>query len=250
MAARLGLKRRSAAASASSRGAERCGSLSAVLARDRVDMENIKRLIAFCLHADSCCIDIGAHRGSVLREIVRVAPLGTHWAYEPLPHLAADLRDVFPTVSIRQAALSDHQGAAPFQHVIGDAEGCSGFRVCTVPPGLEGQVETISVPVERLDDSPASEVPVAFLKIDVEGAEQQVLEGARDTLLHNRPTIVFEHTFAASNAYGTSPEDIYTFLSGSVGLRVFDLDGNGPLSGEDFEGMSYAGDPINFVAHP
>jgi FkbM family methyltransferase len=171
-------------------------------------------------------------------------------AYEPIPELAAGLRRTFPGVEVRQAALSNHSGSSTFEHVRGIAEGCSGFVVCTAPPDYLDDVEQIEVRLERLDDTIAADAPLALIKIDVEGAEQQVFEGAIQTLGRTRPTILFEHTFAASSTYGTQPADVFDLLTGEIGLRVFDINGNGPFTPAEFDEVSHRGDPINFVAHP
>lgn len=57
------------------------------------------------LRADSIGLDIGAHAGSSLRDLVRLAPRGSHWAFEPLP-FAAGLRTDFPLVEVCEVALS------------------------------------------------------------------------------------------------------------------------------------------------
>ncbi|MDQ6605748.1 MAG: FkbM family methyltransferase [Actinomycetota bacterium] len=240
---------RAAAPAAAAQGAPVDAALAAVLDRDRLDMENMRRLVAFSLAPDSRCVDVGAHHGALLQEIIRVAPHGYHTAYEPLPHLAAHLRQRFPAADVRQAALSDHAGQTTFSHVRGTAEGCSGFQVVTAPPGYADDVEQIQVKLERLDDMLAGEDRLDLLKVDVEGAEQQVFEGALETLRRTQPIVLFEHTFAASNAYGTEPQMIYTLLCERAGLRLFDLNGNGPFTPGEFETLSRAGDPINFVAH-
>ena len=54
-----------------------------------------------------------------------------------------------------------------------------------VRPGAEG-----AIPMRRLDDFALDEVD--FVKIDVEGFERQVLEGARDTLARCRPVVIVE----------------------------------------------------------
>ncbi len=222
--------------------------LTAVFERDRLDMQNMRRLVAFSLAPDARCVDVGAHRGALLQEIIRVAPAGQHIAYEPLPHLAAQLRERFPSADVRQAALSDHPGQTTFAHVRGTAEGCSGFQVVTAPPGYADDVEQIEVKLERLDDALAGEDRLDLLKVDVEGAEQQVFQGALETLRRTHPIVLFEHTFAASSAYGTEPGMIYDLICERAGLRLFDLDGNGPFTPSEFDQLSRAGDPINFVA--
>ena len=218
--------------------------------RDKLDFEHMRQLLAFSLSPDACCIDVGAHRGALLRQMVRVAPNGRHWAFEPLPHLAAHLRASYPGVEVRQAALSNHVGESTFTHVRGTAEGCSGLLLVTAPPGYATDVEEIRVRLEVLDDLLPSDYDLALIKIDVEGAEQQVLEGALGTLRRCRPIIIFEHAHAAANAYGTEPGDIFRLLCTEAQLRVFDLDGRGPYSLREFRESSFAAERVNYVARP
>jgi FkbM family methyltransferase len=218
------------------------------LERDRLDTEHMRRLIAFMLGPDSNCIDVGAHRGSVLEQIVRVAPQGRHIAYEPLPHLAAELAEQFPGVDVRPAALSDHRGESTFAHVRA-AEGWSGLRFRPLPGNAESEVTEISVRLEPLDEALDPDYVPAFIKVDVEGAERQVFEGALRTLRKHRPTLVFEHGLGSANAYGTEPDHIHELLAGQAGLRIFDLDGNGPYSLEEFRRTYYAAERVNFLAH-
>jgi FkbM family methyltransferase len=69
------------------------------------------------LREDSVCIDIGCNRGRFLREVVRLAPKGTHYAFEPIPEFAEDLRRMFSTAHIVEAALSDVLGEATFYYM-------------------------------------------------------------------------------------------------------------------------------------
>jgi len=198
-------------------------------------------LIALGLVEDSNCIDVGAHIGSVLADIVRVAPLGRHIAYEPLPHLAAELAARFPSVDVRQAALSDQNGTASFNWVK-NAEPYSGLyrRPYPVAPDIEG----ITVRTEKLDDHlPDGYVP-HLIKIDVEGAALYVLRGATETLRRYRPLLLVEYGRKATRWTGTTADDMYEFLTGSK-YRIYDLDGNGPYSQEEFRVTDY----YNFVCH-
>jgi FkbM family methyltransferase len=215
------------------------------LRRDRRDTEHLRLLLSFVLDEDSNCVDVGAHLGDALAQMRRVAPRGKHIAFEPLPAFAARLADDFPEVDVRAVALSDREGEASFTHVR-TRPGYSGFRERAYPAAEE--TETISVPVATLDGSlPDGYVP-ALIKIDVEGAEQQVLEGALATLSTFRPTLVFEHGTAARE-YGTKSEAIFELLADGAGLRVFDLDGGGPYSRAEFAAVCEDGKRWNFVAH-
>jgi hypothetical protein len=63
--------------------------------RDQLDLDHMRLLLRFSLPPNANCIDIGANRGDILREILTLAPDGEHLAFEPLPERAADLRTEF-----------------------------------------------------------------------------------------------------------------------------------------------------------
>lgn len=51
----------------------------------------IMRLV---LDQNSCCVDVGAHRGEILSEIIDIAPMGNHFAFEPIPYLCELLKKI------------------------------------------------------------------------------------------------------------------------------------------------------------
>jgi FkbM family methyltransferase len=213
--------------------------------RDLRDNEHLRLLLAFALSADSNCIDVGANVGEMLSEIVRVAPRGRHIAYEPLPDHSAGLRARFPQVEIREAALSNHRGEASFRYVR-SRPGMSGLRERDYP-GRE-EVEMLTVRVEDLDSAlPDGYVP-SLIKIDVEGAEREVLEGAIDTIRTHQPIVVLEHGRGAAPYYDTRPADIFELLCDDAGLRIYDLDGDGPYDRQRFEEAFERGTHWNFAA--
>jgi FkbM family methyltransferase len=210
--------------------------------RARRDDEHMRLLLAFLLAPDSNCVDVGAGLGDVLSDIVRIAPMGRHIAYEPLPQSHAVVQQRFPGVDVRRAALSDVDGETTFTHVL-DLPAYSGFRRRPYPS--EVRTETIAVRTERLDDHlPDGYVP-ALIKIDVEGAQQLVIEGAMRTIATHRPVVIFEHGMDSAAGYGTTSDGMHHLLCDEAGLRIFDLDGNGPLDRDAFR----AARVWNFVAH-
>src|SRR5205823_4616985 len=112
-----------------------------------------------------------------------------------------------------------------------------------------GDIEDIQVELEVLDEVLARDYRAALIKIDVEGAEEQVIKGALNTIRRDQPVVILEHGFTAANAYGTTPSDIYGLLCAEAGLRIFDLDGNGPYDQHEFEYASQLGERVNYVAH-
>jgi FkbM family methyltransferase len=214
---------------------------------DRASNEYLRRLLESVLTEDSNCIDIGAYRGRVLSEIVRIAPRGKHIAYEPLPHLYAFLVEQFPSADIRQAAVSNEVGETSFTYVK-NVPAESGFR----ERSHMGQraTEKLRVRTEALDRClPAGYVPT-LIKIDVEGAERQVFEGAIETITRHKPVIIFEHGKGGAPHYNTRPHHIYELLTREAGLRIFDLDGNGPYTLEQFVEAFEMDERWDYVAHP
>ena len=202
--------------------------------------------MAVSLARDSIAFDIGAHSGSVLRDILRIAPHGRHVAFEPLPAMAATLRSSFPDTDIREVALSDRTGTSSFVHVVNDPA-YSGLKERSYPDSSGEVLQQIDVRVARLDDE-IGDIEPAFVKIDVEGAELQVLRGAVDMLARCRPVVWFEHGTGAADHYGTTPGPIWDLLS-EVGLdRIYDANAVGPLSRGEFEETCARGGVWNYLA--
>ena len=214
--------------------------------RDRVEHRHLRLLLAFLLRPDDNCVDVGAHRGDVLREIVRTAPDGHHIAYEPLEPFCLDLVREFPTVDVRCAAVSDHRGLEPFVHIV-DEPALSSFQRLSYHQGHE--VRRIMVRVEDLDSSLPEGYRPALIKIDAEGAEVQVVAGGLRTIRAHRPVVVVEFTRDAAVSFGTEPDELYELLCEAAGLRLFDIDGNGPYERTTLRRAVRARRVQNFVAH-
>lgn len=136
---------------------------------------------------DLLALDIGANRALYT---IRLRPLARKvHAFEPVPQLAARLRAAFPEVTVHEVALSAQGGRATLR--------LPGRNTswATIEPGntLEkaaGGVQGIEVKAMRLDDVELEKV--GFVKIDVEGHELAVLEGARVLLRRDRPVLLIE----------------------------------------------------------
>jgi FkbM family methyltransferase len=217
--------------------------------RDHEDNLNMRRLIAFLVREDDNCIDVGANVGGLLTEICRAAPRGRHVAFEPIPDLVEQLAEHFPQVEVRRAAASNRFGTATFAHVHGPAAGWSGLKFRPHPAIDERDVEEIAVQLEPIDEVVDPERSLRLMKIDVEGAEQQVIEGAMRTITAHRPVIVFEHGAGSADVFGTGPDDVWRLLVDEAGLRIFDLDGNGPYTRDELRRNFYEATRVNFVAH-
>ena len=210
------------------------GVVDGTVRRELRDDHAVRVVLATALRANGNAVDVGANEGGVLAQILAVAPDGHHIAYEPVPDLQRRLRARFPQVDVRGRALSDEAGTADFFHVV-EAPTRSGLRR-RADLASDARTERISVSMERLDDAlDASYVP-ALIKVDVEGAEVKAIRGAAETLARHRPVVLFEHGVGGADLYGSSSGELFDVLDGA-GLRIFDLEGNGPFTRAAFEEM-------------
>ena len=76
-----------------------------------------------------------------------------------------------------------------------------------------------------------------------------VFRGAVEALRRHRPVVIFEHGIGAAERYGYDSGDIHDLLCGELGMRIFDLDGEGPFTRQEF--LDLFPQPVwNFVAVP
>jgi FkbM family methyltransferase len=204
----------------------------------------ISAVLASTLRSDATYVDVGANRGQILREAVRVAPDGRHIAFEPIPALAADLARAFPGVDCRQAALGARPGTARFCY-FRNLDGWSGLQRSPEISDERGDPEFITVSISTLDAEIGEEMP-RVLKIDVEGAELDVLEGGRSLLTRARPLVIFEHVAAAAALYGASPGVLWDLFA-ELNYEIFSVTGRGP-----FTRLSFAENTVvvNWLARP
>ena len=188
--------------------------------RVRRDAELTEKLLQSCLKEDSCCVDIGANKGDFLELFTTLSPKGKHFAFEPIPAHAKSLAKRFTDVEVYDCALSNREGEVSFFHVE-YRDAWSGLRKQNYPDGAT-PIE-ITVHLKRLDDVIGADVNVDFIKIDVEGAEYEVLQGAKETLTRCRPTLLFEHAKLHNEHYSTTPEMVFDLINGECGMTIYDL---------------------------
>lgn len=200
--------------------------------------EQTRAVIEKVCTAESTCIDIGCHRGEILDVMLAAAPRGRHFGFEPLPAFYANLHARYEATGlarISNIALSDSKGVVSFNYVRSNPA-YSGLRQRVYPQNES--IDTIEVRTDLLDDVLPDGQRVDLIKIDVEGAELQVLKGAVATLRRTRPVVIFEHGLGAADCYGTRPEQVFDLLTGRADLQVSLmsrwLNGEPALSREEF----------------
>ena len=131
----------------------------------------------------STFVDVGAHIGSVMSEVLRYCPSVAIVAIEPIPDKALHLRRKFRSAEVHNCALSDRDGEVAFY-----VDQINSAYSALAPSGEHSVA--ITVKQNRLDQIVTNGVDV--VKIDVEGAELGVLRGAEKLIANCRPTIMFE----------------------------------------------------------
>lgn len=212
--------------------------------RDEQDALGIGAALAASLAEEAMYVDVGANRGQVLREAVRLAPRANHLAFEPIPALARELQEEFPRVEVRAKAIGARPERARFCHFT-TLDGWSGLQRNPAVSDQQGAPQYIDVEVSTLDAELEGRRP-AVVKIDVEGAELAVLEGARGLLERARPLVIFEHVPAAAAIYGHDPGRLWDLLA-QAGYRITSVTGAGPFERGDFLA---AGEVVNWLARP
>ncbi len=172
-------------------------------------------------------VDIGANEGSYsVFASKRVGPSGKLIAFEPSEREYGRLQ--------ANLALNDLGNFQTEKIALAEAEGKGVLRLCEY--GHEGQNTlgnfahnvlqdgTQNVDMSSLDEYLETH-PITrldFIKIDVEGSEQRVLEGARRTLAKYRPVVLLELNDAALQFQGASCESVANFLR-SIDYAIYNF---------------------------
>src|SRR5258708_49756 len=135
-------------------------------------------------------VDVGANCGLYTRKLARLSrPV---YAFRP-SHKMADLlrRTSASNVSVHEIALSVQTGNAAL--FIPQDDPALIFGLASLEPAVSApskQIFSVSVPTARLDAIVHQDV--AFVKIDVEGHELNVLNGSVELLEHSQPVFLVE----------------------------------------------------------
>lgn len=141
-------------------------------------------------------IDVGANYGQTLTSLLRVDPNIPYIGIEPQPDCVAEL-NVFIKLNklanhrIVCSCISNKESITELQYEYqGDVRASiiEGFRPAKLFPS---SMLTVTLTGDKLVDQLTHE-KIQFIKIDVEGAELEVLESFRNTILRDSPVISFE----------------------------------------------------------
>jgi FkbM family methyltransferase len=161
-------------------------------------------------------VDVGANRGRWTRAALTVFPDARFLLVEPQERLNPFLKDltVLPNVELVNVGISDEEGVLPLE--LPDRDDTASFL--SSGPGVH---PTCEVPVTTLDAlvSETSSFP-DICKIDAEGYDLKVLQGAR-RLLGKTEVFLVEAAVCAPGIDNTV-DRVLAFMSEN-GYRLFDI---------------------------
>jgi FkbM family methyltransferase len=185
--------------------------------------------------------DIGANVGFYTMEMASsVGPTGRILAFEPDPFSFSLLQ-----LRIKRAGTGNVEA---YQFALGDKTGravlyCSAYNRADnrlSKSHREPNVEMSEVQVCALDEFMSTHTVETLdgLKIDVQGAEEQVLQGAQATLGRGLQWIWIEFSPEHLRGAGTDPERLLKLI-GDLGMDIFEINRAGCLQAlSSFEGYT------------
>lgn len=167
--------------------------------------ESVQDCLASVLTTDQVFYDIGANVGFF--SLLAATIVGCHGrvvSIEPHPltagQLVRQMRVNGYDATVLKVALSDYEGTGTF-------DDSAPSVMASLKANTDGP--TITVPVTTLDNISKSFRTPDVIKIDVEGEELQVLDGARHLLEEHHPTLIVElHSSAIVHAYNQKLEQL------------------------------------------
>lgn len=178
------------------------------------------RVIAELLRPGDSFVDVGANSGFfTLLASHRVGPTGRVSSFEPVPSMRKRLLDnvalnAMSNISVHDVAVSNAEGVLPL------FEGPEGHKGISSLRHIDNSAATIEVKTVPLDTFRDTVSTVRLVKVDVEGAEQLVLEGMANILKEDRPYIVIEITDDYLQAFGHGAIRLANYLT-EMGYRMY-----------------------------
>jgi FkbM family methyltransferase len=193
----------------------------------------VQMALVQCIRPGDVFYDIGANIGFFTVIAARlVGPGGRVYAFEPVPQNVSALRrnirlNQFEQVQVMECAVSNHSGEGEL--LLANWGGGSALATASTPPD---QIGKITVALASIDQLLADEkiAPPAIVKIDVEGAELQVLEGMHQAIQAHRPLILYELDDEDLEAFQRKQVRCEEYLY-SLGYKITRLEDSYPGSG-------------------
>ena len=176
------------------------------------------------LKKDSVFYDVGAHIGQY--SLLASPNCRRVHAFEAVPttfeYLQRNVKqNALLNVTINNQAVSNRRGTVEIFE--GSADNLGGSSLIA-PQQTSGR--TYKVPCISLDEYVQNNEEPDVIKMDVEGAEMMVLDGAAELLRQKRPVLAVEINAETLGRFGHTPEDLIGKLH-ALGYDLHSLEGAG-----------------------
>src|ERR1035441_3754198 len=194
-----------------------CSSFKLICREGAFEPENV-HLLCRLARQGGTFLDVGANLGLMASPVLRRCPQTQVVSFEPSPATLRYLEKTIASSPYRSRwrlvpkALCECEGTVDF-FAASEEKGVYDGMVDT---GRAGSTRKMAVPSSSLDIEWArlKRPKVCVIKIDVEGAETKVLNGARECLGAQHPPILLEWNRVNLKAYGVDPSTLLTFAVG------------------------------------
>ncbi|MEA5581127.1 FkbM family methyltransferase [Nodularia harveyana UHCC-0300] len=178
------------------------------------EKENIKIIINL-LSDNSFYFDIGANIGLMAIPILKKVDSCTVVSFEPSPNSVSYLKRTLKGSLFTnrwfliEKAVGAEMGELEFCFSFKNLGAYDGFRNTNRMP-ITGKT-TVPVTTIDLEWKNREKPKVSVIKIDVEGAEMEVLKGAIQCIQQEKPSILIEWNMKNLQAYNSNPEELVYF---------------------------------------
>lgn len=185
-----------------------------------------RRILYSLIQEDFVCFDVGANIGETTFNFAQLAPKGMVYSFEPVPFLFERLKanydlNHFSNISLQNLAVSDKKEELYFE--IPDNKNSAGISLNKEKSSKSDVVYSITID-EFVRQHNISAID--FIKIDVEGFENFVINGGVNTLLKFHPILFIEIDNKNLNKNNTSERQLLAQLQNELGYTLYKIDGN------------------------
>lgn len=173
--------------------------------------------------------DVGANIGEIsLAAAKRVGVSGKVYSFEPMTYLFQrlvqhiEMNNIKQITTVRQGLAREPRTAIIYAQEEKFKDGTSHAGLGTIYPFGDRNQPVEEIELTTLDNyfNEHEIQKLNLIKIDVEGAELDVLHGARYTLERHKPLVILELQAETARVAGNSAEEIVTLLRSS-GYDIF-----------------------------
>ena len=193
---------------------------------------NITRLLISLTKSGSTFFDVGANIGLTSVPVLASSSNNSVVSFEPSPSCLESLRKTYG-----QSAFTDRWKI--ISKAVGRSSGVTDFFISSpslsnydgiVDTGRSGERQKISVEITTLDKawSELGRPAVSAIKIDVEGAESDVIAGAEELITSQKPSVVLEWYEGNLIPYGRDPASLLE-IAARLHYKVLSIPGLVPI---------------------